>query len=69
MESALDETDDGRQRREKQELKENDALARKLQDEDGRMTKRAKTGDDVPARCTSAAAAAASPSSKLWKTM
>ena len=66
MESALDKTDDGRQRREKQELKENEALARKLQEEeDERMTKKAKTGDDVPARCASAAAAS-SPSSKRW---
>ena len=66
MESALDKTDDGRQRREKQELKENEALARKLQEEDERMTKKAKTGDDVQARCASAAAASSSSSSKRW---
>ena len=65
MESALDKTDDGRQRREKQELKENETLARKLQEEDERMTKKAKTGDDVQARCASAAAASSS-SSKRW---
>ena len=65
MESALDRTDDGRQPRKKQELKENEALARKLQEEDERMTKKAKTGDDFPARYASAAAAAAS-SSKRW---
>ena len=68
MESALDKTDDGRQRREKQELKENEALATKLQEEDERMTKKAKTGDDVPVRCASAAAASSSSSSssKRW---
>ena len=57
MESALDKTDDGRQRREKQELKENEALARKLQEDGERMAKKAKTGDDVLARCAAAAAA------------
>ena len=65
MESALDRTDDGRPRREQQELKEKCSLARKLQEEDERMTKKAKTGDDDPARCASAAAAASS-SSKRW---
>ena len=50
---------------EKQELQEHEALARKLQEEDERMTKEAKTGDDVPARCA-AAAAAASSSSTRW---
>ena len=67
LESAVDKTDDGRQRREKQELKENEALARKPQDEDERMTKEAKRDDDVGARFTSAAAAASSSSSsKRW---
>ena len=46
MESALDKTDDGCQWREKQELEENEALARKLQEEDEKMTKKAKTSDD-----------------------
>ena len=64
MESALDKTDDGRQRWEKQELKENEALARKLQEEDERMTKKAMTGDDVPARCASAVAASSSSSKR-----
>ena len=55
------------QRQEKQELKENEALVRKLQEEDERMTKKAKTGDDVQARCASAAAASSSSSSsKRW---
>ena len=68
MESALDKTDDLRQRGEKDEVKENEALARKLQEEDEILTKKAKTGDDVPARCTSVAAAASPSSSKSGQT-
>ena len=43
MQNALDTTDDGRQRHERQTARENEALARKLQEEDERMSKKAET--------------------------
>ena len=66
MESALKTTEDGRQRRERQELKENEAFARILQKEDERNAKKAKTADDNQTATSAAAPASRSSSSKRW---
>ena len=66
MQSALDMTEDGRQRRALQEVREKEALAWKLQAEDEKMAEKAKTGDDHRATMLTSAAGA-SPPPKRWR--